>query len=208
MLIVGLAAALGVRRLEATDTVHQDPKIDSQRLSRIMALEDQISQNHMGSVVHVKPGIVRAIVIRLGLHGLGLLLRVTATNGFLASMRTIHFAHWALIDNGSRLLFFSNFDSSWESYLDDFIEKAHAGLTLAWSNGIGFPRTRFLVQGGATNGPLFKAWARHSMAESLFWFSAYRNLSVNQIERNSAIADGLRKRRLSGPAAAQWATLL
>ena len=41
-------------------------------------------------------------------------------------------------------MFFSNFDHSWESYLDDFIEKAHGGLTLAWGSGVGFPPTRFL----------------------------------------------------------------
>jgi hypothetical protein len=39
-------------------------------------------------------------------------------------MRTIHFAHWAFVSNGSRLMFFSNFDHNWESYLDDFIEGA------------------------------------------------------------------------------------
>src|SRR3546814_16314780 len=56
--------------------------------------------------------------------GLGLLLRVKATDGYLGSMRTVHFAPWAFLNNCSRLLFFSNFDHSWGSYLDDFIEKA------------------------------------------------------------------------------------
>ena len=67
-------------------------------------------------------------------------------------MRTVHFAHWAFINNGSRLMFFSNFDHSWDSYLDDFIEKAHGGLTLAWGSGVGFPPTRFLVLDGASHG--------------------------------------------------------
>ena len=57
-------------------------------------------------------------------------------------MRTVHFAHWAFLNNGSRLLFFSNFDHSWGSYLDDFIEKAHVGLTLAWGSSVGFPTSR------------------------------------------------------------------
>ena len=108
-------------------------------------------------------------------------------------MRTVHFAHWAFVNNGSRLLFFSNFDHSWDSYLDDFIEKAHGGLTLAWGSCVGFPPTRFLVLDGASHGRQFKAWARHSMAVSRFWFSAYRDLTVDQIERHARIADGLRK---------------
>ncbi len=91
--------------------------------------EDWIAQNHMGSIVLIKPGILRAIIIRAGHLGLGLMLRVVATNGYLGSMRTVHFAHWAFLNNGSRLAFFSNFDFSWDSYLDDFIEKANEGLT-------------------------------------------------------------------------------
>ena len=104
------------------------------------------------------------------------MLRVVATDGYLGSMRTVHFAHWAFVNNGSRLMFFSNFDHSWEAYLDDFIEKAHGGLTLAWGSGVGFPPTRFLVLDGASHGRQFKNWARHSMAVSRFWYSAYPEL--------------------------------
>jgi hypothetical protein len=119
-------------------------------------------------------------------------------------MRTVHFAHWAFVNNGSRLMFFSNFDQSWESYLDDFIEKAHAGLTLAWGCGVGFPPTRFLVQDGASHGRKFKAWARHSMAVSRFWYSAYSDLTVDQVERNNRIANGLRKPSLTNKEASAW----
>lgn len=40
------------------------------------------------------------------------------------------------------------------------------------------------------------------------WFSAYRNLTVNQIVRNASIVDGLRKTDLSPGEAKTWATLL
>ena len=199
-----MAILVWLRWLEESDPVQEDPHDDPDKLRAIMALEDQISQNHMGSVVLIKPGALRAVILRVGLWGLGYLLRVTATDGYLASMRTIHFAHWAIVSSGSRLAFYSNFDSSWESYLDDFIEKAHAGLTLAWTNGVGFPYTQFLVNLGASNGRLFKAWARHSMAEGLFWFSAYKDLSVNQIERQYRIAKGLRQPTLSDAEANLW----
>jgi hypothetical protein len=196
---------LWLRWVENRDPVQEAPHDDPERLRAILALEDQIAQNHMGSVVLIKPGLLRAALVHVGLWGLGLYLRVTATDGYLASMRTIHFAHWAILSNGGRLVFFSNFDSSWESYLDDFIEKAHEGLTLAWSNGVGFPRSKFLVGDGATDGRLFKAWARHSMAEGLFWFSAYKDLSVNQIERQYRVALGLRQTTLSPQEASLWA---
>ena len=191
------AIVLWLRWLERRDPSHDAPPVDERLLREMARREDWIPQNHMGSVVLVKPGVLRMALFRAGHLGLGLVLRVVATDGYLGSMRTVHFAHWAFVNNGSRLMFFSNFDHSWESYLDDFIEKAHGGLTLAWGSGVGFPPTRFLVLDGASHGRKFKAWARHSMAVSRFWFSAYRDFTVDQIERNARIADGLRKATLS-----------
>jgi len=81
-------------------------------------------------------------VIRVSLRLLKLFVPLVAADGYLGSMRTIHFAHWTLVGNGDRLLFLSNFDGSWQSYLDDFVDKAHGGLTLAWGNCVGFPRTK------------------------------------------------------------------
>jgi hypothetical protein len=194
-----------LRWLERRDSSQDAPPVDERLLGEMARREDWIPQNHMGSVVLVKPGILRTALFRTGHRGLGLILRVLATDGYLGSMRTVHFAHWAFVNNGSRLMFFSNFDHSWESYLDDFIEKAHGGLTLAWGSNIGFPPTRFLMLDGASHGRQFKAWARHSMAVSRFWYSAYRDLTVDQVERNARIADGLRKETLSVQEAAAWA---
>jgi hypothetical protein len=194
-----------LRWLERRDSHHDAPPVDQRELRKMTRREDRIPQNHMGSVVLVKPGVLRMALFRIGHLGLGLVLRVVATDGYLGSMRTVHFAHWAFVSNGSRLMFFSNFDNSWDSYLDDFIEKAHGGLTLAWGSGVGFPATRFLVMDGASHGRQFKAWARHSMAVSRFWFSAYPEYTVDQIERQARIADGLRKAALSPEKAALWA---
>lgn len=194
-----------LRFLERRDSAQDAPPVDPKMLREMAQREDWIPQNHMGSIVLIKPGVLRTIIITVGHFALKLALRVIATNGYLGSMRTIHFAHWARVNNGSRLLFFSNFDQTWESYLDDFIEKAHGGLTLAWSCGVGFPPTRFLVKDGASNGLQFKQWARHSMTVSRFWYSAYSDLTADQIERNYRIALGLRKRTLTEKEAASWA---
>jgi hypothetical protein len=200
-----MAIILWLRLLERRDSSQDAPPIDQRELRKMTHREDWIPQNHMGSVVLVKPGILRMALFRAGHLGLGLIVRLIATDGYLGSMRTIHFAHWAFLGNASRLLFFSNFDHSWDSYLDDFIEKAHGGLTLAWGSGVGFPATRFLVVDGASHGRQFKAWARHSMAVSRFWYSAYKDLTVDQIERNTRIANGLRKTSLKLQEATAWA---
>jgi hypothetical protein len=208
--VVGAAALVAIvlawiRWLERRDPATDAPRLDPKGVRAMLRREDHIAQNHMISVVPLKPGVLRAVVVRVAMRALGLYLRVAARNGYLASMRTIHFAHWALVGNGGRLMFHSNYDGSWESYLDDFIEKAHEGLTLAWTSGVGFPPTRFLFRDGATDGRRFKAWGRHSMAESGFWFSAYKRYSVNQIERHARIADGLRRTSLGDTEAAAWA---
>lgn len=195
---------LWLRYLERRDSARDAPVVDETMLAGMVRREDWIAQNHMGSVVLLKPGVLRAILVHAGHLGLGLLLRVKATNGYLGSMRTVHFAHWAFVNNSSRLMFFSNFDHSWGSYLDDFIEKAHPGLTLAWGAGVGFPPTRFLVLDGASHGRQFKTWALASRAVSRFWYSAYRDLTVDQIERQARIAEGLRKARLNPKEAQAW----
>jgi len=210
--VLGLAALLltvplllvWIRYLEARDSSNDAPFLDERVLRELVRREDWIAQNHMGSIVLIKPGSLRSIVIHAGHLGLGLLLRVTARNGYLGSMRTVHFAHWAFLNNGSRLLFLSNFDHSWDSYLDDFIEKAAKGLTIAWGSGVGFPPARFLVLDGAAHGRQFKAWALASRTVTRFWYSAYRELTVDQIERNHRIANGLRPERLSERQARAW----
>ncbi|MEO9211552.1 MAG: hypothetical protein ABI242_00195 [Caulobacteraceae bacterium] len=197
---------LWLRALEKAEPTQDEPSLDPALQAAMARGEDRTVQNHMISIVHIKPGVLRAVLVRAGLWGLGLLLRAngSARAGYLAGMRTIHFAHWALIGAGGRLMFHSNYDSSWESYLDDFIEKAHAGLTLAWTNGVGFPRTRLLVGEGASRGRLFKAWARRSMTRSQFWFTAYKAWTVNQIERQARLADGLRRASLTPSQADAW----
>jgi len=196
--------ALWLRFLERRDSSHDAPQTDELTLREMIRREDWIAQNHMGSIVLIKPGVLRTTLIKAGHLALGLLLRVKATSGYLGSMRTVHFAHWAFLNNSSRLLFFSNFDHSWDSYLDDFIEKAHGGLTLAWGAGVGFPPTRFLVLDGASHGRQFKAWALASRTVSRFWYSAYRDLTVDQIERQARVALGLRKKTLNAREAETW----
>ncbi len=193
-----------LRRNENRDASQDAPQVNERMLREMLRREDWVTQNHMGSIVLIKPGILRTIIIRAGHLGLGLLLRLAARDGYLGSMRTVHFAHWAFLNNDSRLLFLSNFDHSWGSYLDDFIEKAHAGLTLAWGCGVGFPPTRFLILDGASHGRQFKNWALASRAVSRFWYSAYPDLTVDQVERNNRIANGLRKASLQDAEAVTW----
>ena len=190
--IPALIGFLVLRHKERTDAVQSDPaKIEN--VQELVKTEDhtQSVQNHMASITIVKRGWLRRFILRLVLWAVNLRARAQATHGELSGIPSIHFAHWSLIDHGYRLLFLSNFDGSWENYLDDFIDKASPGLTAVWSNTLYFPRTSFLLCGGAKDGPRFKAVARDSQTVTNAWYSAYWNLTVQGIDNNSSIRERL-----------------
>jgi len=208
LILAAIAPYRALRRLEESDFSQGRPPLTLEQLKLFAGQEDQIVQNHLASMVLVKPGMLRAFLIRNALRALHFAVPIVAWDGYLGSMRTIHFAHWTLVGNTGRLLFLSNFDGSWQSYLNDFVDKAARGLTLAWGNCVGFPPTRNLVLEGAAHGTQFKAWARQSQTQNILWYSAYTDLTVNQIIRNASIVDGLRKTSMQMKEAEQWAQLL
>ena len=139
---------------ELTDPVQEEARSAAQ-VNEVEYDEDQprVAQNHLASVIPVKPGILRAAHLPVVLYIVNLYVRVKATKGDLGGIPSIHFAHWSLIDHGRHLLFVSNYDGSWESYLGDFVDKAAVGLTAVWSNTRNFPRTTLLAFKGAADGP-------------------------------------------------------
>ncbi len=106
-------------------------------------------QNPFTAVGEVKAGLVRRVTMRVALAGLGFACRHSFARDNLAGVTSIHFARWVPLDDGERLIFASSYDGSLESYMDDFISRLSWGINLVFSNGVGFPRARWLVLGGA-----------------------------------------------------------
>lgn len=183
-----------LRWRESTDPAVDRP-VDPAALDAIEAVEDQpgVVQNHLASLTEVKPGRARSTLLRSILWVINAGARTAYTKGELAGIPSIHFAHWSVIDGGRRLLFLSNYGGSWESYLDDFIEKAASGLSAVWSHTVDFPRSRWLglQSGGARNGPAFKRVARRSQVPTTVHFCAYPERSVANINDTSALVAGL-----------------
>ena len=187
ILVIGV---LVLRSKERSDpsSVRVDIKEHASRLAR---REDLVVQNQMSTVVNIKPGWFRGTILRAVLAALNLAVPKVNVEGRLAGIPSIHFARWVIIDEGRRLTFFSNFDGSWENYLGDFIDRAATGLTAVWSNCVGFPRTRFLVLEGARDEQRFKAYSRGCQVPTQVWYSAYKRLSVENINNNTKIRAGL-----------------
>lgn len=191
-----------------------------EKMIAIQDREDHQAQNHLTHLAELKPGLLRPSVLRLVLWGWKQLAKYYFTDGDLGGIEGIHFARWVLIDGGRQgwplprkdgrprrltlsrkryyLLFFSNYDGSWESYLDDFINRGNLGLTTIWCNTEGFPRPRIRwrldgrlpllsVQRGGNRDMAFKRWVREHQLPTLAWYSRHPDKSVSNIRRNREI---------------------
>jgi hypothetical protein len=204
VLLLGLIIAVILRRKEDTDPILVQPPSVSD-IELLISTENRITQNHLASITNIKPGKFRLYLLTAALFGANLLAR-TSTKGKLSGIPSIHFAHWSIINHGKQLLFLSNYDGSWTSYLDDFIDKAATGLTGIWSNTQGFPYTKFLVLDGARDELRFKAFARNQQVPSLVWYSAYSDLTVQNIDKDSSIRENILT-TLSDPETKEWLKL-
>ena len=162
---------------------------DDVRLERINAKEDAISQNGLTHYVALRPGPFRKLTLTLVLWFLERARQSIAYEGTLGGIESIHFARWVLLGDGT-VLFFSNYDGSWEAYLGDFVDKAHLYLTAVWTNTRWFPPAHGLIFGGAAKESSFKQWTRTCQVENQIWYSAYKDLTVSDVQRNALIREG------------------
>jgi len=211
-LVLGVVIPVGLAvgrfaAAEATDWL-SDRAPPQAELEAMFARENATGfvQNHMVSQTVLKPGLLRYLTIRLAFWVIAKFTAFNPKPGHLGDIGTIHFARWVQVPGKRDLLFFSNYGGSWESYLEDFITKAHAGLTAVWSNTVGFPRTRLLFLDGATDGERFKRYARQSMVRTSFWYSAYKRLTTANIRANALIRRGVAS-ALTEDEAVRWLAL-
>lgn len=192
LVLIGLPLFALVLRLHERRDAAPHVKAPQERVLELAALEDHIVQNPFMAVGHVKPGRFRIALLTVILFGLNFGTRHLFNRGNLSGVKTIHFARWVFLDGKRRMFFASNYDGSMESYMDDFIDKVAWGLNLVFSNGVGYPKTRWLVFGGARNELAFKDYLRVHQVPTRVWYSAYGDLTALNIAQNERIRAGLR----------------
>ena len=179
-----------LRRHEKADPApHLKP--DEATVTGLARLEDHVVQNPFTAIGLVKPGLFRKLTIRGILYAIAYATRHVFNNGNLAGVKTIHFARWVILNEGRRVIFASNYDGSLESYMDDFIDKIAWGLNVVFSNGFGYPRTRWLVLDGARDELAFKDYLRRHQVPTRVWYSAYQRLTASNVANNERIRRGL-----------------
>jgi hypothetical protein len=142
--------------------------------------EDVVSQNQLTLVTVIDPA--RVDRVRAVMAAIDSFARRLSPPGSLIGISTIHFVRWMLIDGGQRLLLVSDYDGSWESYIDEFAEMILSGLDAIWETSLGYPPD------GARDLPAFKRFLRNHQVPSEVFFSAYPEETVLNILNDTALA--------------------
>ncbi len=223
-----------VRGLEIRDAARQD--FTQPPLKFVWAegmKEAGRPQNHMVNITEVKPHLLRRVLLWLILFNGKLrgLLSVAGHN--LSGVASIHFARWILLpaspnDPGrKRMLFLSNYDGTWEKYVGEFVDHAGHRMSAAWGHTRlspyrDCPETLVMWWEGANNEDAFKRYSRNASVDAgkaqdprvddrindLFWYSAYPDLTVQNIHTNKRIRELLYHRPRSDRVAAAWLALI
>lgn len=114
----------------------------------------------------------------------------TAAAKKLKRLSFIHFARWAIIRRhdfpylGSPqphetlkydyLLFCSNFNGSWEQYIDAFSDILPAGMNKIWEGSEQYP--------GSSPTTPFKEYIRHNQIDTDYYYSAYPGATTNDVK--------------------------
>jgi hypothetical protein len=207
LVVCGIIVFVRLRFLEKTD-----PEIcfrtNEEYSEKLAVLGDHDVTNAFSAMGSIKPGLVRRWTASFALLLLDYADRHIYTRGRLARVRTMHFARWVFLDDKKRMLFAGNYDGSLETYMDDFINKVGFGLNVVFSNGVGYPRTSFLLRGGAKDEQKFKNFLRRHEMPTQVWYNPYSGLTAVDLERNMLLRKGVEASDMTDQEARAWAALL
>jgi hypothetical protein len=196
-----------LRHFEKTD-VELCSRVAQTHADALSLLEDHDVTNQFNAMASRKPGLVRLLTLYAVLGTVDYAARHLVRPGRLGRIRTIHFARWVLLDRNERGVFFSNYDGTVESYMDDFINKAGFGLNASFSSAIGYPRTNWLVRDGCSDEQKYRNFLRRHTLPAQVWYKAYPGLTAIDLERNRRIREGLQSSSMSEQQIRDWVTLL
>ncbi|CAN7152881.1 MULTISPECIES: hypothetical protein [unclassified Variovorax] len=208
LLIVLLPVFLVLLRRHEKRDPEYCPRPRAGAVREMQELEDHDLSNSFTALGPVKPGLFRRWLVQLLLVLIAYACRHVFGRGHLGRVRTIHFAHWVFLDDKTRVLFASSYDGSHESYMDDFINKVAWGLNLIFSNGFGWPRTDWLIKGGARHELRFKYYQRGHQLPTQVWYKAYPGLTLADLDRNRRIREGFERVEMSDAQVLAWLRLL
>jgi len=184
------------------------PRVDADYARLLASIEDHDVSNQFSAMGSLKPGLFRRIVMIGVLAAIDYTARHIFNRGRLARVISIQFARWVFLDGKRRVYFASNYDGSLESYMDDFINKVAFGLNVVFSNGIGYPRTNWLLLNGAKDEQTFKNYLRRHQMPTQVWYNAFPGLTALDKWRNALIREGIEKSSMTDREIREWLRLI
>ncbi len=145
--------------------------------------EDVVSQNELTLVTVIDDGNTNRV--RAVMAAIDAFAKRLAPPGSLMGISTIHFVRWLVIDDGKRLMMVSDYDGSWESYIDEFAEMILSGLDAIWETSLSFPPD------GARDLPAFKRFLRSHQVPADVFYSAYPLDTVLSIGSDTRARDAV-----------------
>jgi hypothetical protein len=142
--------------------------------------EDVVTQNQLTVVTEVRAE--RVDRVRAVMSAIDSYSKRLSPPGSLTGVSTIHFVRWVLLDDSRGLMMVSDYDGSWESYIDEFAELILSGLDAIWEGSDGYPPD------GARDLPAFKQFLRGHQVPSEVFYSAYPEETVLNIVNDRAFA--------------------
>lgn len=184
------------------------PRPDPDYVSRLAVIEDHGVTNQFSAMGGLKPGLFRRWTSIFVLWIVNYGARNVFVHGRLARVLSIHCASWTFIDGRKRLFFASNYDGSLENYMDDFVNKVAFGLNVTFSNGMGYPKTDWLLLNGAKDEQAFKYFIRRHQLPTEVWYNGHACLTNANLERNGRIRKGIEGGSMTEEEARAWVGLL
>jgi hypothetical protein len=125
-------------------------------------------------------------------------LMASKLNGLL-TLSLIHYARWVILRDRdfprldpsqpeekldyAYMLFLSNFNGSWEQYVDSFAAAIPSGLNLLWFKNVGWPTAR-------PEQP-FHSYVSHNQIWTDYYYNAYPMASSNDVKSAKRVNDAL-----------------
>lgn len=126
-------------------------------------------------------------------------LKIPSTLKGLITLSLIHYARWVIIGKKqfphldpsqpeedlkySYMLFFSNFNGSWEQYVDSFTFAIPGGLDMFWKWNMRYPKSVALTP--------FHHYIQYNQLETIHYYNAYPLAASNDVKSAKAVKQTL-----------------
>jgi hypothetical protein len=141
--------------------------------------ENAVLHNQLTLLTEIKPEKLDHLRALMGL--ISLYAEVSPPHSFL-DMSIIHSVRWAIIDEGKRLLMLSNYDGTWENYIDEFVAMISSSLDALWHTSPIYPSA------GSNDIEALKQFLRANQIPANVFYSAYPEATVLNLKQDLRFA--------------------